>query len=218
MKKNKKQVANNDSEIKVSLKRAKKAYKIITTVLLIAVCLFLTFIAVLIFYQRLNDRDPKVFGYYFYTVLTDSMEPTLQAGDAFLAKDADISSLKEGDIVTFVAQSGSLKGHNVTHRIVSIYEENGITYVITKGDNPNVGYDKPIEVKYIKSVLVKKLPFISKLLNFVKKPVGFFTLIFLPLLASAVLIIIGYFKEKYKTELKSKTDGTGKDDKGNYDL
>jgi signal peptidase len=62
-------------------------------------------------------------------VTSDSMEPTLQTGDAYLV--STLGTAEEGDVVTF--QSPEREGF-VTHRVVDVTDEG----LITKGDaNPS---------------------------------------------------------------------------------
>lgn len=64
-----------------------------------------------------------------YAVITDSMVPVLNRGDAVFVKETDFETLNEGDIVTVSFQDGS---GFFTHRIISIDYEAGMFK--TKGD------------------------------------------------------------------------------------
>ncbi|MFC7116246.1 signal peptidase I [Natronoarchaeum sp. GCM10025703] len=69
---------------------------------------------------------------------TGSMEPTIDAGDGFVAIPAELTgSVDEGDVITF--QSEEVHGGDVTtHRVVEITEEG----YVTKGDaNPFTDQD-----------------------------------------------------------------------------
>ena len=100
----------------------------------------------------INKKKPiPIFDYYFFTVMTGSMQDELNIGDNIIVKKAD--NYEVGDIITY-------KKDNiyVTHRIVKI-EGNSIT---TKGD-ANTTNDVPFNKENILGKYVKK----SKLLNFV---------------------------------------------------
>ncbi len=64
-------------------------------------------------------------------VETDSMEPTIEAGDGFVAVPSGVSgSVEEGDVVVFDAQE--LDGGGLTtHRVVEVTDEG----YVTQGDN-----------------------------------------------------------------------------------
>ncbi len=64
-----------------------------------------------------------------YSVITDSMSPSINKGDVVFVKKADFSSLNEGDVVTVRFADGS--GY-FTHRITKIDHEFGMFR--TKGD------------------------------------------------------------------------------------
>jgi signal peptidase len=85
-----------------------------------------------------DQRQPSIFGYTLSFVLTPSMEPAIDAGDLILSRNVKPSDLKVDDIVTFEASVPSGSGtrtERITHRIVAIYETEGILTFTTKGDN-----------------------------------------------------------------------------------
>jgi signal peptidase len=74
-----------------------------------------------------------LFKYNLSAIASDSMYPALKKGDAVLIEKVDDkirNKLKKGDIVAFEEDN-----HIITHRILSITEENEKTIIITKGDN-----------------------------------------------------------------------------------
>ena len=74
--------------------------------------------------------QPVVLSY----VVTDSMEPTLEPGDGFIAVPSVVAGEPaEGDVVVYRAQAGEHAGELVTHRVVG----EGPRGYITRGDaNP----------------------------------------------------------------------------------
>lgn len=73
---------------------------------------------------------PRLFGYEPFTVISDSMTPTLRAGDLVYIKEADPFSFKEGDIICFYMNRASETP--ITHRVVS--NDTVKHDLITKGD------------------------------------------------------------------------------------
>ena len=71
-----------------------------------------------------------VYGFKFrlYEVLSDSQYPAFKTGDMVVVKPQ--KSYKIGDIIKF--NQGELP---VTHRLIGMVEESGITYYICHGDN-----------------------------------------------------------------------------------
>ena len=77
-----------------------------------------------IIFSYMNRKKPvPLFNHYFFTVLTGSMQNTLQIGDNIIVKKTD--KYKVGDIITYKKENSY-----ITHRIVKI-DGNKIT---TKGE------------------------------------------------------------------------------------
>lgn len=83
------------------------------------------------------DKSPNktLFGFRYYTVLTDSMVPEFRSGDMVFVKLTDADKIEKGDIITFNPSSGSeaYLTHRVTDKITD-YEGTGVTCFRTKGD------------------------------------------------------------------------------------
>ena len=85
-----------------------------------------------------KSPDKSMFGYRYYTVLTDSMVPEFSSGDMVFVKLSDADTIKTGDVITFNPSSGSeaYLTHRVTEKIDN-YEGTGVTCFRTKGDANN---------------------------------------------------------------------------------
>lgn len=83
------------------------------------------------------DRSPtkSLFGFRYYTVLTDSMVPEFRSGDMVFVKITDADKIEKGDIITFNPSSDSeaYLTHRVTDKLTN-YEGTGVTCFRTKGD------------------------------------------------------------------------------------
>ena len=194
---------------KKPIPKAKKIYNIVSTIIVALVFVFLIVIVAMMLSQRHNGKDSKVFGYYMYDVVTDSMTPTIQPKSVILSKEVkDSSELKVGDIITFTAPSGPLQGMNETHRIVEIvFKDDGtIDYIITEGDKYNPDYNKEVsshtrdewhlDPSAVKAKYVKTATFIGGLRNFLSHWYGYVVLIVLPMCVVITLFIVGYVKDK----------------------
>ena len=82
------------------------------------------------------NKIPDFIGYKNFVIVSESMEPTIMVGDAIFVKKVPEKEIKINDIISF--HDGECIN---THRIVGVYEENGIKMYRTKGDN-NRGEDK----------------------------------------------------------------------------
>ena len=79
--------------------------------------------------------------------MTGSMEPSINVGDMVISKTVSTEDIHVGDVIIYYYSDSS---DTVTHRVIDITNENGITYYRTKGDNNNapdtnlVPYDKVV--------------------------------------------------------------------------
>lgn len=87
------------------------------------------------FFAADRSQNKSLFGYRYYTVLTDSMVPEFQSGDMVFVKLSDAESIENGDIITFNPSSDSeaYLTHRVTQKITD-YQGTGVTCFRTKGD------------------------------------------------------------------------------------
>lgn len=144
------------------MKIVKKVLLIVITILLV---LLVAFNAYNFFSLKvLKHKLTTVGGYSLLEVVSGSMEPTIHVGDMIII-NTKASNYQENDIVTFLDVNGSF----VTHRIVSINEEE----MITKGDFNNTE-DEPTKIDKIVGKYVSRIPAVGKLLSSLKNP---FTLV-----------------------------------------
>ena len=74
-------------------------------------------------------------GYRLFTVQTGSMRPALPPGAIIVSRYVPATSLRPGDVATFVEPGGA----SVTHRVVSVRGAGSALLVTTKGDANAVG-------------------------------------------------------------------------------
>ena len=129
-----------------------------------------------------NKDDRSLFGIKMYVVLSDSMSKTdFSAGDLIFVKEVDPSTLKAGDIITFISQNEKSLGETVTHKIrEKTTDEDGnpafVTYGTTTGKN-----DKAlVTYQWIKGQYVGKIPWLGWVFNFLKTIPGYIVCILLP--------------------------------------
>ncbi len=164
-----------------------KVLRIIKNIVLGILILFLTSVLVVSMISRATGKTPTLFGYSLFRVSSGSMEPELGIGDIILVQKFEGNNLNKGDIVTYVATDGEMSGKLITHRVVKEpYEENGETYLVTKGD-ANQDDDKPAKLSRIEGKLIIKIGFLKYLFDFFVTPWG--------LIAIIALIILAFFNE-----------------------
>ena len=155
----------------------KKAIGIIKTTLvwlLVALAVFMmifTVISVTTFNR--NDRD--IFGYKAYIVNSDSMAKTdFDAGSLIFVKEVDPSTLKEGDIITYISQNTESFGETITHKIRKVTTDaEGNPGFITYGTTTGTDDDTVVTYPYILGKYELALPFVGHFFNFLKTPQGY---------------------------------------------
>ncbi|XMB67493.1 signal peptidase I [Mycoplasmatota bacterium zrk1] len=90
-------------------------------------------------------------------IITGSMEPAIYPGDVSIIRKINRSDVVEGDVVQYWTGD-----YFIIHRVIDIYEENGTTYYVTKGDNNPSKDSKPVEMEQIKGILMYTIPKIGK--------------------------------------------------------
>lgn len=126
------------------MKATKRIIKILIYVVLIAFIILSASLVTFTLIQKKSGEDITVFGYRYMRVLTGSMEgeeqsyeiKTIKTDSLIAVKVADegfYKNLKVGDVITF-KWAGPEGVINLTHRVHSIQESEGVYYVTTHGD------------------------------------------------------------------------------------
>lgn len=135
-----------------------------------------------------GNQLPMPFGYGAAVVLSGSMEPEFSKGDLIFVKETE--TYAENDIVVF--QTGNIL---IVHRIIAIDGET----ITTKGDSNNVA-DEPIPVSAVRGKVLFRIPFVGKIVGFLKTPIEMIGMI----AAAIALIEIPRRKEKKKDDEERK--------------
>lgn len=139
------------------------------------------------FGMRITGGAPSVFGYYFFRVSSDSMEPTLSVGDVILVKSTPAEDILKDDIITFKSEEGATYGREVTHRVVEEPEiKNGEYFFQTQGDAQGSVPDSIISYDQVQGKFLRKLTVIGAIYGFFSTPVG------LVILIAVILLLFGY--------------------------
>lgn len=195
---------------------------IIVTVLFLFV--FACLLTVMI--QTFTGKEPTLFGYRSFVVVTDSMTGTYDKGDVIIVKVVDgedvakdASLVKEGDAVTFIAPEGfgAVEGYTVTHRVVKApYEEvDGNLYIRTKGDAAAAEDETPVPVENITGIVLGKSEALAAVQSVLRSKAGFLLIIVVPLVLIAVWQIAVFAVASAKNKKQTQTaDGqpTGETD------
>lgn len=149
-------------------------------VALAVVMVMITMIAV----NTVGKTNRTLFGYTSFVVLTDSMARTdFSAGDIILTKKVDPTTLRPGDIITFVAQSDSNFGRILSHKIRSIDVNRwGELEFTTYGTTTGVNDEGVVTPPYILGQYVVAIPRAGELFNWLRSTAGYVLCVFIPFL------------------------------------
>lgn len=181
------------------MKKFRTKYRIINKIIII---LFVILLIGLFF----NLKKVSLFiGYQFYTVLTDSMEPTIPTYSLVLSKSiSEETALEPNTIVTFHADRF---GEDIllTHYFRKTQEKDGVTYYRTQPEGKDIKDEKTYD-NYettrddIVGTYVFHIPYVGKIILFLKSPFGF--------IMYGELIIIYLLNKLIKTKWKEKENVT----------
>ncbi|NLN54942.1 MAG: signal peptidase I [Clostridiales bacterium] len=177
--------------------KTKKVLAIIVNTILWLFVVFAVCITAVVLSSTNNEHGvASIGGKSFINIKTDSMNPTIKAGDMIVVKlliDADKTELKENDVITFYTDldKNGTKELN-THRIAEKYEEGGYTYYRTRGDNAD-GDNNPETIAALDADPVatsdilgiwtgKRIGALGSFMSFLQTSTGFFVVIVLPLI------------------------------------
>ena len=152
---------------------------VVWLVVIVAVCMMVfTIVSVTTF----NRNDRHLFGFRAYVVTSDSMSKTdFDAGDLILVKKVDPTTLKKGDIITYMSQNPESFGETITHKIRTLTTDaNGNPGFITYGTTTDTDDATIVTYPYVLGRYEKAIPNIGTFFTFLKTTQGYFVCIFIP--------------------------------------
>ena len=159
--------------------------KIIKKIFKTAYSLFLL-VLILFFLATTFSLIPAPGGFRVFVVQSGSMEPAIKTGS--LAATKAENSYRDGQIITYLAKPKTKMAENgpvVMHRIIENMNENGKTYLTTKGD-ANQGNDPdPVLPEQVLGRVLFAIPYAGYGVAFARTLPGFLLLLVLP--AAAII-------------------------------
>lgn len=199
----------------------KKVVKRIVNIIIDIIVILILAVSVLIVTLSLTSKSsgvPNIFGIAPLSVLTGSMEDTINPGDLIFSEVTNDPSYeyKKGDIVTFHKDINGNSELN-THRIVEVVKDDNITYYRTQGDNKKTNPEPDEELQTSSTIVAKytgtKIGGVGNFLSFIRTQLGFFLCVLLPMIIffvyeaiRVVLNLLAYNKEKTLEEAKLAVD------------
>lgn len=166
-------------------KVAKKIGAAVVDIIIVVLILFSVIISISSITAKANNGVPDLFGYTPFSVQTDSMKPTLNKGDYIFIEECDNENLKVGDVVTYFTIIDGQRVIN-THRIVNVYNNNGMIEYQTQGDNKETN-PEPDKLLLAPGDVIgtyngSKIPVMGTVIDYLSTQLGFFLVILLPVL------------------------------------
>lgn len=180
----------------------KKFFKIVFNIVkylyLFVLVIYLVFICI----HRLSI-DTSIFGYRLFTMDNNEMAPKYKYNDIVVVKEYNPDELKVGNDISYLGDCCGQGGMIINHRIIKIDKESN--KIITKGINSSLE-DPEIKYKQVIGKVIGILPGINFLHHILKNQIGFFIVVFLPLMITIIVLIIETIKDikKGKQEKEDK--------------
>ena len=181
--------------------KEKKYFKVLKVVFETLIFIVLVGFVLSVFLQRFSNNKLSIFNYRMFTVISGSMEPKYKIGDVLIAKEIDPKSIKTGDIISYLGNTGSFKDKVVTHQVTKIEQVGDKYYFRTKG-LANLVEDPPVSESQIYGKVIYKCTIISLVYKIVSTNIGFYLFIIIPILVIISSEIIGTMLEKEEKKRK----------------
>lgn len=123
-------------------------------------------------------------------VQSGSMEPAIKTGSMVFIKSTD--RYRVNDVITFAVQEQEYTP--ITHRIIEREIEDDEYIFTTQGDANRTPDIKTVRENQIMGKVLFSIPFLGYVMDFARKPFGFFALIVLPFLIISTEEIIKIVK------------------------
>jgi signal peptidase len=125
-------------------------------------------------------------GYSNYVIYSGSMDPTVKVGSLLLARPADVEDLQVGDVITYRSPGNHT---TLTHRIVSIRQQDGELVFETKGDASLEPDPREVILRGQVSRMAFDIPYLGYVVDFAKSIQGVVLLLLVP--AAGLLLMQG---------------------------
>ena len=136
----------------------KKIWNIVSTVLVVLMVLCAVFL-----------MGSRLAGFYCFNIISPSMEPEYRVGDLIYVKEVDPTTIKEGDVITFLVNEDLVVG---THRVVRVDMESQHFY--TKGDANDIEDQEPVHFNNVIGVPKFSIPKLGYVSDFIQNPPGMY--------------------------------------------
>ncbi len=181
------------------LKIISSAIFVVLVLLIILILAYIVRVNVLANNDKLGDVRVN-----FYTILTQSMYPTIKAGDIVITYKEDQNKYNTGDVITFISEKNG--GITITHRVQEVFKVNDEYSYKTKGDNNNTADSEITSGKNVLGKVLLKIPKAGYIQQFLVSKTGWIVAVILPCLGVVIYDIMRMFKMVVKKRKKVTLD------------
>lgn len=199
--------------MKKKQKRKNKVISIIGEVLLWALALFCVSVSLVSTIDTHTNYSCSYFGLRTSVIVSNSMananpENTyldssmtrINKYDVITAKEVSYDNISLYDVVLHV-EGNSL----ICHRVIDKYQDNGTSYLVTRGDSNNVN-DAPFAYSSCRGKVINVIPNIGEMVLFLQSGYFFLALFFSIFLVAGTLFTISFVSEKKKAKAISQSN------------
>jgi len=155
---------------------------------------FLGIYLVFIFLHRISI-DTDILGYRITSITNNEMNPKYNIEDIVLVKKVKAKDLKVNDDISYIGACCGIEDRVINHRIIKIEKNDKNKLEITaKGTNFSV-VDPKIEEKQILGKIIGIIPVINFMHHILVNQLGFFLIVFCPLVVVIVVEILETIKD-----------------------
>ena len=196
----------------------KKFFKLLYVLIKFIVWTFVIGLLAIILTQRISNNKKAIAGFRIFTVVTESMVPVYNVGDAILVEQIDAEKLKVGDDVTYIGAVDSFKDRIVTHRIISIEKSDNLEkgkYIIQTQGIANDEPDPKINETQIYGKVLYKIKTISKINGLIGNLYSMYFVIIVPM---AFMIFFDFFVYRKEDDEECDEEDDKKENLENNDI
>lgn len=139
----------------------KKIWSIVSTALVVLMVVGAVFL-----------MGSRLIGFRCFNIISPSMEPNYGVGDLIYVKEVDPSTIKVGDVITFLVNEDLVVG---THRVVAVDAEK--QQFTTKGDANSIEDQEPVHFNNVIGVPKFSIPYLGYVSDYVQNPPGMYVTI-----------------------------------------
>ena len=178
-------------------KRVRFSIKLVSYSLIV----FLMIISSLLIFYVFSSKYYKSKGmnppFSLYTIVSSSMEPSINVNDVVFIKKTEPNKLVKGDVITFYSSNPFFGNTPITHRIEKVIREDDKLFFEVKGDANEIPDDELVISTNIIGRVYFRLPYFGNIQYFIASKKGILVAIIIP-----AVFILFYDSIKILKELR----------------